>query len=140
MIFLKCNQNELHINAKGYAYPTSNVTEDLNWLDVSVSGSYNGKVFQKRDVCLRTEEISELVDWFRSISKSPKSTISFMEPSLSFTVDNNQDTLSVELRYGLSPNKDDSPFTCTFRLSELDLSLIEDSISRTLFCFPSKDR
>lgn len=100
----------LQIGIAGYQYPDPDGYHwDLNWLSVNVRWQRAEAIWQASDPCLSTEELLDLLDWFRQAQqgKQTNSSLEFMEPCLKFEslADKETPRLRVYLRHELHPGK-----------------------------------
>lgn len=123
MIDLQNDDLKFQLFIEGYYYPFSREYWDANWLSINVKLYNNeGLLYDKNDPCIRTIEIIDLKKWFKNIFDNDledSSKIEFMEPCISFFV--NQNNLEMHLKYNLNPNygKDmDSTYILSFVLDE----------------------
>lgn len=129
---------------------------DLNWLSINVIWQRAEAVWQASDPCLTTEELSDLLDWFKLGEKANES-IEFMEPCLKFSwlTENDIPRLRVYLQHELNPEKtinlprilqsvtrmtnasnDDSSFWLEFPISAVNISTLVSDLEAMVDQFP----
>ncbi|MGE8412840.1 MAG: hypothetical protein ACN6QY_10810 [Pseudomonas sp.] len=87
-----------------YEFPFASDSDDANWLSVEVQvEDGDGVEWSAKEACLRTFELVELLDWFRSILVGRiKKEIYFTEGELGFSYVADK-TLCVSFDFGFHP-------------------------------------
>ena len=119
---------------------------DSDWLNIHVDVAHPRGDWSKTDACLLTFELSQLIDWLRSIAdECPEhAQIDFMEPELWFEwFGGDRNALRIYLHYSLRPswspyhgkNEEEELFV-EFEVMPKDLRSFADYLSKELQRFP----
>ena len=92
----------VELSIERYEFPESGDKYDLNWLVVQAVHHENCKTERLQDACLLTWELKKLRD---SFIRRPgrESSLTFLEPELSFSLSADLARCSLKLEYGLVP-------------------------------------
>lgn len=142
---LSNKRNKFEVNILGYEFPNSRDKHDANWLSVRMTAGIDDLSWGAVDSCLRTYELAELRDWFESLvtDRTTIENICFTENELGFSLNNDNEIL-VKLDFGFHPNGNnynydaDEEYVLNFKLDEINIIDILNSLSKSIERFPEK--
>ena len=142
---LSNRKSKLEISILGYEFPNSMDKFDANWLRVGITADDDAMTWTAVDSCLRTFELVELLSWFESISSGASNVkdLNFTEQELGFGFTEEHELL-VRLDFGFHPTGEkydydaDKEVILRFKLAELNLSGVVDSLLKSIKQFPER--